>query len=87
MTDFENISNTFVVKVCVVGDSSVGKSSLALRFTRDVFYENMLPTLGAGFLSKSINNKKGQQYKFQIWDTAGQERYNICFFYKKMRLK
>jgi len=68
------ITHCFVVKVCVVGDSSVGKSSLSLRFARDVFYDNMLPTLGAGFLSKSVTNINGEMFKFQIWDTAGQER-------------
>ena len=71
----ESIANCFVVKVCLVGDSCVGKSSLSIRFTRDVFYDNMLPTLGAGFLSKTITNDNGgDRYKFQIWDTAGQER-------------
>ena len=70
----ETTNTYYVVKVCIVGDSGVGKSSIALRFTRDVFYPRILPTLGAGFMAKSITNGSGQTYKFQIWDTAGQER-------------
>ena len=66
--------NCFIVKVCVVGSSGVGKSSIALRFVKDTFCPNMFPTLGAEFLKRSIRSNKGVQYKFQIWDTAGQER-------------
>lgn len=64
----------YVVKVCIVGDSGVGKSSIALRFTQDLFYPSMLPTLGAGFMTRSVSNESGQTHNFQIWDTAGQER-------------
>ena len=78
--DDDSMTNCFVVKVCVVGESCVGKSSLALRFTRDEFHDNMLPTLGAGFLNKSITNGNGEFYKFQIWDTAGQERFVYYVF-------
>ena len=62
------------LKVVFLGDTSVGKSCLAVRFIKNEFFEFQEPTIGAAFLGKSINinNKK---YKFEIWDTAGQERY------------
>jgi len=63
-----------VVKVCMVGESGVGKSSIAVRFVKDNFYPNLHPTLGVGYLTRSITDNKGVYYKFQIWDTAGQER-------------
>ena len=61
-------------KVVFLGDTSVGKSCLAVRFVRNDFFEFQEPTIGAAFLSKTMtyNNKR---YKFEIWDTAGQERY------------
>ena len=67
-------SSETVVKVCMVGDSGVGKSSIAVRFVRDVFYSNLHPTLGVGYLTRCLTDEKGTPYKFQIWDTAGQER-------------
>ncbi len=62
------------LEVVFLGDTSVGKSCLAVRFIKNEFFEFQEPTIGAAFLGKSINlnNKK---YKFEIWDTAGQERY------------
>ena len=61
-------------KVVFLGDTSVGKSCLAVRFVRNDFFEFQEPTIGAAFLSKTMtyNNKR---YKFEIWDTAGQERF------------
>ena len=51
------------VKLVLLGDTSVGKSCLALRFVRGTFDEQSKVTVG------------GQTVKFEIWDTAGQERY------------
>ena len=58
----------------IVGESSVGKSCLLLRFSDDNFVENYMATMGVDFRFKSIkiDNKA---IKLQIWDTAGQERF------------
>lgn len=58
----------------IVGDSSVGKSCLLLRFADDQFNENYMTTIGVDFRFKTVksNNKN---VKLQIWDTAGQERF------------
>ncbi|XP_065065140.1 ras-related protein Rab-22A-like [Rhopilema esculentum] len=61
-------------KVCLLGDSGVGKSSLVLRFVSDRFDPKQSATIGASFMSKTIGIDD-QTVKFQIWDTAGQERY------------
>ena len=64
----------YACKVVLLGESAVGKTSLATRFVNNQFSEFEESTIGAAFLSKAltINNKT---IKFEIWDTAGQERY------------
>lgn len=54
------------VKVIVVGDSGVGKSSLLLRFVNDEFNEFHEPTLGAAFLSKVHNYGNNKTTRFQV---------------------
>ncbi|KAJ3453018.1 ras-related protein rab-5c [Anaeramoeba flamelloides] len=61
-------------KIVLLGDSSVGKSSLVYKFVKDQFFENQEPTIGASFLTKTVP-QKSHEVKLQIWDTAGQERY------------
>lgn len=62
------------IKVCLLGSSGVGKSSLLKRFVVNEFEENEQTTLGAAYQDKNFEYK-GNTYKFQIWDTAGQEKY------------
>lgn len=58
----------------IVGQSNVGKTSIAFKYVDGIFDDNMLATIGIDFKVKTmeVNNKK---YKIQIWDTAGQERF------------
>lgn len=63
-------------KVVILGDSSVGKTSLAHRFTTDEFDTNLANTIGAAFITKDYQSTtKNKSLRFEIWDTAGQERY------------
>ncbi|CDJ44730.1 Ras family domain-containing protein, putative [Eimeria tenella] len=61
-------------KTVLLGEASVGKSSLVLRFVKDSFSEAMETTIGAAFFAKTIE-VDGNLVKFEIWDTAGQERF------------
>jgi len=63
------------VKVVLLGDTGVGKSSLVLRFVQNNFKPFSESTIGASFMSKMIM-VSGKPIKFQIWDTAGQEKYH-----------
>ncbi|KAL7491432.1 hypothetical protein ACHAWT_000798 [Skeletonema menzelii] len=73
------------VKVVLLGESGVGKSSLALRFVTNEFRPYSEATIGASFMSKSMSipqtdDEKEQKIaerniSFKIWDTAGQEKY------------
>ena len=62
-------------KVVLLGDSSVGKSSIVLRFVKDQFHEYQETTIGAAFLTQQVTTNDGSILKYEIWDTAGQERY------------
>jgi len=62
-------------KLVLLGDTAVGKSSIALRFVRGQFPEHSEATVGAAFLTQMLQ-VHGQTVKFDIWDTAGQERYH-----------
>ena len=62
-----------LIKLLLVGNSSVGKSSLLLRFADDTF-EELSPTIGVDFKLKYLD-LDGKRLKLTVWDTAGQERF------------
>ncbi|CEF67275.1 Ras-related protein Rab-18 [Strongyloides ratti] len=62
------------LKILVIGESGVGKSSLMLRFVDDTFNPEITATIGVDFRVTTVNIN-GDQVKIAIWDTAGQERF------------
>ncbi|KIW06498.1 uncharacterized protein PV09_02933 [Verruconis gallopava] len=62
------------VKLVLLGEAAVGKSSLVMRFVNNDFQENKEPTIGAAFLTQKCT-LPSRIIKFEIWDTAGQERF------------
>jgi len=66
--------NHLFFKICSVGDSSVGKSSLLLRYTDTLFDEKIGATIVVDFKIKTIQ-VDDTLIKLQIWDTAGQEKF------------
>ncbi|CAG9769146.1 unnamed protein product [Ceutorhynchus assimilis] len=62
-------------RLILIGDSTVGKSSLLKYFTDGKFAEVSDPTVGVDFFARLIEVKDGTRIKLQLWDTAGQERF------------
>ncbi|OHT03287.1 Ras-related protein RABA5a [Tritrichomonas foetus] len=63
-----------IVKVVLLGSTSVGKTTMITRWCDGEFDPNKMPTLGAGFRSQELN-LNDQDYMFQVWDTAGQDTF------------
>ena len=61
-------------KIIIVGDQSVGKTSLMTQYTDQVFNTDYLSTIGVDFRFKVLNFNN-ENIRLQIWDTAGQERF------------
>jgi len=66
--------NVHRFKIVILGDTGVGKTSLAVRFVRDVF-RKFETTTGGTFYTQKVELEDDSTVKFNIWDTAGQERF------------
>ena len=62
------------LKLLLIGDSSVGKTSILLNYTENYFPESHLSTIGVEYKVKQITTDKFRII-LQVWDTAGQERF------------
>ncbi|XP_020805582.1 ras-related protein RIC1-like [Drosophila serrata] len=65
----------YVFKILLVGDKSVGKTSLTSRFLEDRFFLKYHPTVGIDFNVCHVE-VAGRRVGLQIWDTAGDERFH-----------
>ncbi|KAJ8905027.1 hypothetical protein NDN08_001539 [Rhodosorus marinus] len=68
------LRSDYLFKLLLIGDSSVGKSCLLLRFSDGSFNESQMSTIGVDFKIRTLELDK-KTFKLQIWDTAGQERF------------
>ena len=62
------------LKLLIIGDSNVGKTSMLLNYTDNYFPESHLATIGVEYKVKEIKTDK-YNIALQIWDTAVQERF------------
>ena len=77
MSTYNRLNSTnddVILKILILGDSSVGKTSLLLKYVDGYFPETYIATLGVEFKVKKININ-GINISLQIWDSAGQERF------------
>ena len=75
------------IKIVLLGETSVGKTSIISRFASNSFNPNTLSSLSAQFVSKTVEID-GKSLKLDLWDTAGQEKYRALakIFYKDARV-
>ena len=64
----------YLFKYIIIGDASVGKSNLLMKFAHNKFTDEYQTTIGVEFGAKNIHIND-QIYRIQIWDTAGQENF------------
>jgi len=76
------------IKVVLLGESAVGKTSIITRFVENKFKQDTMSSLSANFVSKKIEIGNNKSIKFDIWDTAGQEKYRALakIFYQDSKI-
>ena len=62
------------LKILIIGDSAVGKTSLLLKYVENYFPETHMATIGVEYKTKVIETSK-YKVNLNIWDTTGQERF------------
>mmetsp|Transcript_30146 Transcript_30146/g.97241 ORF Transcript_30146/g.97241 Transcript_30146/m.97241 type:complete len:222 (+) Transcript_30146:34-699(+) len=78
---------TYFFKMVLIGDSSVGKTSLLKRFTSAEFEHNAAPTVGVDYATRQVETHDHQTIEAQVWDTGGQERHHSAItasFYRSV---
>jgi len=63
------------IKIGLLGDSMVGKSTIVTKFINLDYTENLLATIGSDKYDTKFILENGKTIKLIIWDTAGQERF------------
>jgi len=66
----------YIFKVILLGETSVGKTSIVTRLRNKGFSLRKEPTIGLDFSSLHCDITGGKKVKFHLWDTAGQENFN-----------
>ena len=82
-------NNVETVKVVLLGESGVGKTSITTQFTEKSFSEEFVTSASATFVSKTLEFEEYKKaLKLEIWDTAGQERFRSLakIFYKDAKV-
>ena len=77
------------IKVVLVGEAGVGKTSIITQFTVNKFDPHRETSLSAQFVSKTVEYQElKKSIKFDIWDTVGQEKYRALaeIFYRDAKV-
>ena len=75
----------YPIKIAMIGESGVGKTSIISRYVSNSFVVEAAPTKGASFKTKILKTPdEGSAIKLMIWDTAGQEVYRslAAYYYR-----
>ena len=63
------------VKIVLLGNINVGKTSIASRYCKNSFNEHHINTIGGAYQQQKVVLSNGAIVKLHIWDTSGQERF------------
>ncbi len=66
---------SYIIKLVLLGEANVGKTSLVYRFIENKFRENYKSTLGVNLLKKDMEIDEYGSVSAQIWDLGGQESF------------
>jgi len=75
LDDLDEEDYEIAIKVVIVGNGAVGKSSMIQRYCKGIFTRNYKKTIGVDFLEKHIT-ASGEDVRLMLWDTAGQEEFD-----------
>ena len=67
--------NKFTLKIIIIGEPAVGKTSLVKKFVSGQFTKDYRSSIGTNIFIKKIVLKKKTEVTLQLWDIAGQERW------------
>ncbi|MEJ2250573.1 MAG: GTP-binding protein [Candidatus Lokiarchaeota archaeon] len=65
----------YILKLCLLGEANVGKTSLVHRFIENEFRQSYKATLGVNLMKKDLNFEKYGNISVQLWDLGGQESF------------
>ncbi|KAK9456836.1 P-loop containing nucleoside triphosphate hydrolase protein [Dipodascopsis uninucleata] len=73
-SDASSKRNAVVIKVGMIGDAQIGKTSLMVKYVEGSFNEDYIQTLGVNFMEKTISIRN-TEITFSIWDLGGQREF------------
>jgi len=73
--DLQDDDFEIALKVVIVGNGAVGKSSMIQKYCKGIFTAEYKKTIGVDFLEKRIC-LNGEDIRLMLWDTAGQEEFD-----------
>ena len=80
MAEAEEDIEVTSIKIGLLGDGSVGKTSICNTFTDIEFSDDTMTTVGTAKFEKKITLSNKKVIKLVLWDTAGQERFRSAGF-------
>ena len=69
------VDPNYIMKICLLGEANVGKTSLVYRYIENKFRGNYKSTLGVNLLKKDMHLEEYGNVSAQIWDLGGQESF------------
>jgi len=75
----EKETTEYILKLVVLGDAAVGKTSLINQYIEHSFKEDYKPTLGVNIVTKdvTIQDKDNAKARLVLWDLAAQSKYDL----------